>query len=82
MQFYVPLKNGEEVEMRVVLPSWLGNSGCQDILSLLHFNILTALFFNEPITRLIIALKYLPEILQHSQIHGCSIATLKSRKFL
>lgn len=32
--------------------------------------------------RLIIALKYLPEILQHSQIHGCSIVTLRSRKFL
>lgn len=51
MQFFVPLKSGKEVEMRVVLPSWLGSSGCRDILSLLHFNIFTALFFNGPITR-------------------------------
>lgn len=73
--------------MRVVLPSSLGNSGCWDILSLLHFNICPALFFNGPITnwsiiRLIIALKYLPEILQRFQTRGCSIVTLRSRKIL
>lgn len=51
MQFSVPLMRGKGVEMRVVLPSWLGNSRCQDSLSLLHFHILTALFFNGPITR-------------------------------
>lgn len=34
MQFYVLKKNGKEVKMRVGLPSWLGNSGCWDILSL------------------------------------------------
>lgn len=51
MQFSVPLRSGKELEMRVVLPSWLGNSGCQDILSLLHFNTFTALFFSGPITR-------------------------------
>lgn len=83
MEFYVPLENGKEVKMRVVLPSWLGNSGCWDILSLLHFNIFTGLFFNGPIyPRLIIALEYLPEILQHSQTRGCSIVTLRPRKFL
>lgn len=51
MQFYVPLRNGKEVKMRVVLPSWLGSSGCWDILSLLCFNIFTALFLNGPVTR-------------------------------
>lgn len=51
MQFSVPLRSGKELEMRVVLPSWLGNSGCQDILSLLHFNTFTALFFSGPIAR-------------------------------
>lgn len=51
MPFSVPLRSGKELEMRVVLPSWLGNSGCLDILSLLHFNTSTALFFSGPITR-------------------------------
>ena len=82
MQFSVPLRSGKELEMRVVLPSWLGNSGCQNILSLLHFNIYCIVFQWTNHQRLIIALKYLPEILQRSQIHGCSIVRLRARKFL
>lgn len=51
MRFDVPLEHGKGVEMRVELPSWLGNREHRDILSLLHLNILTALFFNGPSAR-------------------------------
>lgn len=47
MQFNVPLKNGKEVKMRVVLPSWLGNGGYWNILSCLHFDVFTELFFKD-----------------------------------
>jgi len=43
--------HGEGAEMRVELPSWLGNRERGDILSLLRFNIFTALFFNGPSAR-------------------------------
>lgn len=82
MPSYGPLKNEKEVKMRVVLPSWLGNSGCWDILPLSHVNIRTALFFRGPITETNDCTYSLPEIPQHSQTHGCGIVTLRSRKFL
>lgn len=51
MRLHAPLEPRKGVEMRVELPSWLGNRERRDILSLLHFNIFTALFFNGPSAR-------------------------------